>query len=55
MSHQTDKRPESPSGTDEDLHQIFPLFRRWRSIYLFVLGELVLTIFFFYFLSRAYA
>lgn len=55
MSSQTDKHPEVPSDTDEDLHQIFPLFRRWRGLYLFVLGELVLTIFFFYFLSRAYA
>jgi len=40
---------------DEDLHRIFPLFKTWRSLYMFVLGELVVLIILFYLFSRTFA
>ncbi|GAB4408011.1 MAG: hypothetical protein OHK0039_10840 [Bacteroidia bacterium] len=39
---------------DEELHRVFPLFRRWRSLYLFVLVESAVVILLLYLFSRAY-
>lgn len=39
---------------DEALRRVFPWFKNWRSLYRFVLGELVLLILLFYLFSRVY-
>ncbi len=50
--HQSDKNhPE----IDQDLHEVFPLFKTWRGLYMFVLGELVVLIILFYLFSRTFA
>ena len=38
----------------KDLQSLFPPFKSWRQLYLFVLGELVLLIVLFYLFSRVF-
>jgi len=39
---------------DKDLYEMFPLFKKWRNLYAFVLIELVILIILFYLFSQAY-
>lgn len=40
---------------DQELQELFPFVKRWRSIYRFVLVELAVLIVLFYLLTRAFA
>lgn len=40
---------------DEELRKVLPFFKTWRSLYLFLLGELVVLIILFYLFSNHYA
>lgn len=52
---------EEVSSTDpikdenQELREIFPLFKSWKALYLFVLAELGILILLFYLFSQAYA
>ena len=47
--------PQDTETEDEELRRVFPFFKRWRHLYAFVLGELLVLIVLFYFFSRAFA
>jgi len=40
---------------DEELRKVLPFFKSWRSLYIFLLGELLVLIILFYFFSNHYA
>ncbi|MDX1909563.1 MAG: hypothetical protein SF053_21165 [Bacteroidia bacterium] len=46
--------PADTPNPEEELRQLFPLARTWRQMYLFVLGELALTILLLYLFSQAF-
>ncbi|MEM6803953.1 MAG: hypothetical protein AAF696_21285 [Bacteroidota bacterium] len=46
------KPEENP---DEELRKVLPFFKTWRSLYIFVIGELIVLIILFYFFSNYYA
>ena len=43
-----------PKDDNQELQEIFPFFKSWNALYLFVLGELAVLILLFYLFSRAY-
>lgn len=40
---------------DEELRKVLPFFKTWRSLYIFLLGELVVLVILFYLFSNHYA
>ena len=40
---------------DEELRKVFPFFKNWRQLYLFVLGELLVLIVLFYLFSSYFS
>jgi ATP/ADP translocase len=47
--------PENDPHEEEDLKKVFPLFKSWSQLYIFVLAELAGLIVLFYLFSHAYA
>ncbi len=50
----TDKQQQR-DAENEELRELFPLFKSWRGLYLFVLGELAVLIVLFYWFSQAFS
>ena len=40
---------------DEELRKVLPFFKSWKSLYIFVIAELVVLILLFYLFSNHYA
>ncbi|MEO1451724.1 MAG: hypothetical protein AAFV07_19500 [Bacteroidota bacterium] len=51
----SDHPPKPTPSEDEELREIFPLFKKWRHLYTFVLVELGVLIILFYLFSQAFA
>ncbi|MEM7373529.1 MAG: hypothetical protein AAF587_33190 [Bacteroidota bacterium] len=47
--------PDTIQDENQELQKIFPLFKSWKALYLFVLAELGILIVLFYLFSQAYA
>ncbi|MDP5171503.1 MAG: hypothetical protein NWR72_14755 [Bacteroidia bacterium] len=45
----------SDQEEDQDLQQLFPFVKKWKTLYAFVLGELVVLIVLFYLFSHAFS
>lgn len=46
---------EEQENQDQELQKIFPLFKTWNRLYLFVIGELIVLILLFYWFSRYFS
>lgn len=55
MSEPTPDHIPTKEEENEELRSVFPLFKNWKSLYAFVLGELLVLIVLFYLFSRAYS
>ena len=49
------EQPTSKSSQEDDEQNIFPFFKTWKQLYIFVLAELAILIVLFYIFSQTYA
>ena len=49
------EKQKQKEAEDAELRELFPLFKSWRSLYFFVLGELTVLILLFYWFSQAFS
>lgn len=48
-------KQQQREAENAELREMFPFFKSWRSLYLFVLGELAVLIGLFYWFSQAFS
>lgn len=49
------EKQQQRDAEDKELRELFPLFKSWKSLYFFVIGELVVLIALFYWFSQAFS